>query len=477
MTRRRQAESLHDDRAVHTLRPGWLRGLVMVAVDSAALLVSGAIAYLAWARPLRGQPAAMYLDLAPIVILFVLGYGQMGLYSGFGLPPAEQIRRSSLVTGFLFLALATGSFVLKLPHRYSRMTFGIAALLSLILVPLARSLAARWLARAGRFGAPALVIGDQEPVSALESLLARRSDLGLRPVEILRVEEEAAGVPLLGLDLGNLEPGRHDAARVVVLVGVAARHRERVNEFQQLFRSVLVVQGWEALPTSGSRIREIDGALGLELTNNLLYRRNRWAKRVLDIVLSGLLLVLAAPLVAVVGVLVKLLSPGPVLYWQEREGLGGRALRVPKIRTMHLEAEARLEAVLNEEPARRDEWERARKLRRDPRLIPGLGRWLRRFSLDELPQLWTILQGGMSLVGPRPFPGYHLAAFSEPFRRLRRQVRPGLTGLWQIEVRSEGGVEEQEAHDTYYIRNWSLWLDLYILARTVTAVLSGRGAY
>jgi lipopolysaccharide/colanic/teichoic acid biosynthesis glycosyltransferase len=97
--------------------------------------------------------------------------------------------------------------------------------------------------------------------------------------------------------------------------------------------------------------------------------------------------------------------------------------------------------------------------------------------VDELPQLWSVVQGKMSLVGPRPFPEYHLQQLPPEFRELRRRVRPGLTGMWQVMVRSNGGIAEQIIYDTYYIRNWSLWVDLYILARTIFVVLAGRGAY
>jgi lipopolysaccharide/colanic/teichoic acid biosynthesis glycosyltransferase len=150
---------------------------------------------------------------------------------------------------------------------------------------------------------------------------------------------------------------------------------------------------------------------------------------------------------------------------------------VLKIRTMCIDAEERLEAHLARHPELREEWERSFKLRDDPRLVPLVGRALRRFSLDELPQLWNVLKGDMSLVGPRPLPEYHLSSFSDEFREMRQRMRPGITGLWQVMVRSEGEIEDQQSFDTYYLRNWSVWLDIFVLGRTLGAVLSRRGAY
>jgi lipopolysaccharide/colanic/teichoic acid biosynthesis glycosyltransferase len=223
--------------------------------------------------------------------------------------------------------------------------------------------------------------------------------------------------------------------------------------------------------------RDLGGVLGLEIRQNLLIPLNRWLKRSIDLAVAGAAGLLVLPFLLAVVLWIKRVSPGPAFFYQEREGEGGRKIRVRKLRTMHLHADMLLLHYLEQDPEARDEWQRYFKLKRDPRILPGIGRLLRRTSFDEVPQLWNVLKGEMSLVGPRPFPDYHLEMFDREFRALRGRVLPGLTGLWQVSARSNGDLNVQEALDTYYIRNWSLWLDLHILARTVRAVLARDGAY
>jgi lipopolysaccharide/colanic/teichoic acid biosynthesis glycosyltransferase len=199
-------------------------------------------------------------------------------------------------------------------------------------------------------------------------------------------------------------------------------------------------------------------------------------KRIVDICLAAPLAIVALPIVAVLAGLIVLVSPGAPFYRQERIGHRGKAIRILKLRTMYADAERRLEAHLAQDADARAEWGRFFKLRHDPRIIPLIGDFIRRSSLDELPQLWNILCGEMSLVGPRPFPAYHIRAFDPEFQALRASVKPGLTGLWQISSRSNGDIGVQKTQDSSYINNWSLWLDFYILLRTVPAVLRGDGA-
>jgi len=199
-------------------------------------------------------------------------------------------------------------------------------------------------------------------------------------------------------------------------------------------------------------------------------------RRAADAGVALVAMVLALPFLAASAAAIWLVDRGPVFYSQKRIGRGGQVINVLKIRTMYVDSKMRLEQRLKEDSAARAEWERFFKLRDDPRVLGWLGRFLRRSSLDELPQIWNILRGDMSLIGPRPFPQYHLDSFDEAFRQTRQSCKPGLTGLWQVSARSNGDLDVQKTLDLSYIDNRSLWLDLYILLLTVPAVVKGTGA-
>ena len=444
------------------------------------LSLSVAIGYLAWAAPEHQQSPWLYLQTAPLLLVFAVGYLRAGLYPGLGLGPVETLRRVTLVTAFGFLVLASFSFVLKLSPTYSRATFAIAFVLSLVLVPLGR-VALFYVARNWQWWAePVVIIGTGSRAARVTADIIRASHLGYRPVAVVAcggappVSTQFQGVPVVG---GMETAPMLGASGIrVAFLEVDLDGTRLLDELQQSFRHVILLHEFDDLPVEGVQVRNLGTLVGIEYTNNLLRPVNQTAKRILDLVLGSLALLLLLPIIALACLLVLLVDGGPVFFQQSRSGLGGGTIRVPKIRTMRRDAEQHLAEVLDADPAVRDEWESKYKLKEDPRLIPGLGRLFRRFSIDELPQLWSVIVGDMSLVGPRPFPDYHIAKFTPTFRELRHRVRPGITGLWQVTVRSEGGVEEQEGYDTHYIRNWSVWFDLYVLSRTIVAVASGRGA-
>jgi Undecaprenyl-phosphate galactose phosphotransferase WbaP len=435
-----------------------------------------------------------YLGIAIAILVLPVVHYQIGLYPGYLLGPVERLRRRMLATLAVFGGLAAWDNIVErgvLSRGVLLATFAFA----LVLPPLAETMARTMLVRRGRWGIPVVVLGAGETGRGIARTLRGEAQLGLKPVAFLDNRPAmwntvVEGVPVAGpLGLATDFEGRAEAAIAAVSdLGAGGLAKDEIGALlQELnFPRVIVVPDLAAIASMWVTARELGGGgsaggsagyIGLEIKKNLLLRRNTALKRFMDQAIALPLFIASLPVMGIAAVWIKLASRGPVFYRQMREGFDGRRIAVWKLRTMYRDADAVLEEWLESHPGDRAEWSRYFKLRHDPRVLPGIGKLLRRTSLDELPQLWSILNGEMSLVGPRPFPDYHLQHFSSEFRTLRTRVLPGLTGLWQVSARSEGDVGVQQALDTYYIRNWSPWLDLYILARTVAAVLLARGAY
>ncbi|WP_259331161.1 undecaprenyl-phosphate galactose phosphotransferase WbaP [Thermus thermophilus] len=462
-----------------------MAALVLLLADLLALEASLLLGYatrevLSFWFPAK-VPLEALRSIALALLFFPLGYALAGLYPGYGLVAVERIRRKVQVTFLLFLALIAWEW-LFLREGWSRGVLGLALGYALVLVPLFAALAREVLVRRGAWGVPVVILGAGKSGALVANRLRADPVLGLRPMGFLDDDPgkwglEVEGLPVLG-GMGLAQNLAQRGLRHAVLAMPGAGREKLARLLQELpFPHILLVPDLFGVQSLWVSSRDLAGVLALEVKKNLLLQRNRLLKRALDYLLGVPLFLLSLPLIGLLALWIKRVSPGPAFYTQEREGYGGRTIRVWKLRTMYPDAEARLARYLEENSAAREEWERFFKLKNDPRVLPGVGHFLRRTSLDELPQLWNVLKGEMSLVGPRPFPRYHLEKFSEEFRRLRRSVLPGLTGLWQVSARSEGDLEVQEALDTYYIRNWSLWLDLYILARTAWVVLTRKGAY
>lgn len=221
--------------------------------------------------------------------------------------------------------------------------------------------------------------------------------------------------------------------------------------------------------------RDLGGLLGLEVRQNLLILWSRILKRGMDLFLVTFMSPILIALTILFAILIKLDSAGTVFYGHPRIGKDGRRFKAWKFRTMVKNADQVLEQYLRENPDLREEWMNNHKLRHDPR-ITRVGRFLRKTSLDELPQLWNVFKGEMSLVGPRPIVDAEVAKYGSQFAQYLK-VLPGITGLWQVSGRNNTSYVERVNLDSYYVRNWSVWLDIYILARTAWVVLKREGAY
>lgn len=421
-----------------------------------------------------------YFAVAVGILLLPIVHYQLGIYPGYLLGPVERLRRRTLATLAVFGGLVAWDNIVA-RGVLSRGVLLLTFVFALVLPPLAESLARRALAARKRWGIPVVMLGAGSTGRLVVRTLLSNPQLGLVPIAFLDNRPDAwnqalESVPVAGpLGLAQDFERRAEAA----IVAMADLDRDDVAGLLQdlNFPRVIVIPQFTGVASLWVTARDLGGCLGLEIKKNLLMPRNLALKRIMDRAIAMPLFLLSIPVIAVAAVWIKLTSRGPAFHCQMREGIDGQHIAVWKLRTMHVDGERLLEPWFAEHPEDRVEWSRYFKLRHDPRVLPWIGKLLRRTSLDELPQLWSVLKGEMSLVGPRPFPDYHLEQFPCEFRELRTRVLPGITGMWQVSARSEGDVEVQEALDTYYIRNWSPWLDLYILARTVSAVVMARGAY
>jgi Undecaprenyl-phosphate galactose phosphotransferase WbaP len=240
------------------------------------------------------------------------------------------------------------------------------------------------------------------------------------------------------------------------------------------YTNVLVIPDLFNLAHFGAPTKYLGGVLGIEVQRQLLLRGPRLAKRMMDIAITMIVGFFIWPILAVLALLVRLDSPGPVFHTQKRLGADGVRFAALKFRTMYQDAERRLQGLLDKDPVLRAEYEEFHKLTRDPR-VTRIGRLLRKYSLDELPQVWNVFVGDMSLVGPRPYLEREIPDMDEKEAVILR-VRPGITGIWQVMWRNESTFEQRVQIDVEYVRNWSPWLDLYVLARTVPVVFGGTGS-
>lgn len=331
---------------------------------------------------------------------------------------------------------------------------------------------------------PVILIGAGK--TAEQALAFFEGDLGYR-YEIVGILDDhpiSERLPKRFLLLGSLE----NAAEIIQEAGIktviitapgmeAARLEKLIAQIQPFVRDISFVPDLMMLPLGNVGVEPFftEKVFMLHIRNNLARRRNRWAKRMFDLVatISGGILI--SPILVLLAIVVGIDNKGRVIFAHRRVGKDGKLFPCYKFQSMVPDAQKRLEEYLADNPEARKEWEDTFKLTNDPR-VTKLGGFLRKTSLDELPQLWNVLMGDMSLVGPRPIVTKEIERYGDYIREYY-MVPPGITGMWQVNGRSDTTYEERVAMDTWYVRNWSVWIDLVYLFKTVKTVFTGKGAY
>ena len=444
-----------------------------------ALYLGSEIRWISAGRGLRALALDPRLALAALAL--PVGYWVLDVYRVHAQGPIEQFPLRIKASCVLF-ALLMAWYFSTIGARWPLAAIGIAFLFALLVPLVGEGIVRTILIRQGLWGVPAVVIGAGPVGQQVARILKQMPELGIRPVAFFDDSHvgQPSAMPVENVRvLGSIaDSAKYSRSIDTAIVTTLAQSPETAGAvaMQLGYRDVIVVPDLRDLPSLWIRTRDLNGLIGLQIRRNLLLRRNRLLKQTIDLLLALPLLVLIVPIIAILAVWLRAVSKGSPFYAQLRAGKDGRPIKIWKLRTMYHDAEERLEQHLRDNPSARREWEHYFKLTDDPRILPGVGHFLRRTSLDELPQIFNVIRGEISLVGPRPFPNYHLEHFETSFQSLRSSVIPGITGLWQVLARSDGDLEVQQALDTYYIRNWSIWIDFYILSRTLGTVVRRRGA-
>lgn len=419
--------------------------------------------------------------MVPYLVIILIAFWAQGLYPGVLRHPAEEMRRAYTSVSIVFLGMASTTFLWRTEEAYSRPMLLLAWVFSPPAVLLSRYLLRRSLAAKPWWGVGAVVLGDGPTAQRILRFL-NNGMLGVRVTGVLPSErmlawsyESPSTISEKWRQSLALQTRPAQYAIVAVPERLAAELRGAIQFYCKGFSHVIVIPDMPGLCSLGLSALDLGGAFGVEMPQRLFHRGAAIAKRVMDIVLGAAALLLVSPLLLAIAIAIKLTSNGSVFYGHLRLGRNGETIRTLKFRTMVPNSDAVLQEYLLNNAEAAAEWKRDHKLKNDPRVIP-MGRLLRRFSLDELPQLWNVLKGEMSLVGPRPIVESEIARYGRRYEFYAR-VRPGITGLWQVSGRNNTTYEERVSFDEYYVRNWSCWMDAYVLVCTIRAVLKADGAY
>lgn len=455
---------------------------VAIGTDAAMIAVALGVAYIGrddWFptpnHDVSVPTVAPFLGISWLLLLWAFGAYRPIMFEA-GSNELSRIWQASLTSAGI---VSAANYLAH--HQLSRGFFVLAYGLGITLLLVGRSLlrnSRRWGRTTGRLQTRVLILGGPEQIDELAAVFRRETWLGYAVIGALTPgpgPHTPGGVPILDLSSGPIAAVESAGAEVLVVAGgtdlSAASLREIAWELDTLNVQLIVAPTITDIAAERVTIRPVAGLSLVHLAPPRGARSARSGKRWFDVVVATLLLLITSPLMAYAACAIRLSDHGPVLYRQRRIGRGGNEFDCLKFRTMATDAEqlmAELQTANGPAPI-------FFKLKDDPR-ITRPGRWLRRFSIDELPQLLNVLKGDMSLVGPRPQVHSEVALYDSGMAR-RLHVRPGMTGLWQVSGRSDLSYEDARRLDIYYVDNWSMAQDLSILWRTIGAVLSGSGAY
>ncbi|MGQ9578331.1 MAG: undecaprenyl-phosphate galactose phosphotransferase WbaP [Candidatus Aminicenantales bacterium] len=393
----------------------------------------------------------------------------------------------SLNTTFVLMILIV--FVSRSYELFSRAVIITTWFFSLFLFPLSRFLLKTYILPFAKWKKKAVIIGPASMAGAIAAEIKKNPMLGLELAFLVGLDSDEAArrnkeliLTAANSDPVNLGPPLapyFSELGTVILCAVNLEQEillQMVEAWEKITSDIRIVPEFGTLFAAGVKAENLGEILCLSLPRNLTKPWNLALKRVSELLITFILFLLFFPLILIIALVIKLDSPGSAFFIQKRLGYGARAFNLIKFRSMYIDADLRLEKFFDQHPEKKKEWKEFQKIRGEDPRVTRVGKFLRRYSLDELPQLINVLKGDMSLVGPRPYLPEEKENLGEKVK-LITSCRPGVTGLWQVSGRNLLTFRERILLDEYYLRNWSLWLDLVILLQTARAILSGRGAF
>lgn len=393
----------------------------------------------------------------------------------------EKIFYASL---YAIVAIIIILYVGQIAASTSRLFIVILGALSFLYLTVFRYLTKKILAKLQLLQIPVLIIGAGKTAELLVQGIINDAGMGYKVIGLLEDNCVKAGILKRFTVLGKFA----DAESVIEKTGVqhifiAAPGMEQekltqlIYKVQPLVKNMGIIPNLVGIPMGGIEVESLfnEKLMLLRLKNNLARPWNRYLKTMFDFVLTLVGTVVISPILLFIAIWIYKDSPGPVIFKHTRIGKNGKAFSCYKFRSMCVDAKARLEELLKNDPEAKAEWERDFKLKNDPRITKS-GAFLRKTSLDELPQIFNVLKGEMSLVGPRPVIKEELECYGE-YVNDYLMVKPGITGMWQVSGRSDIDYQERVLLDSWYVRNWSVWIDIVMLFKTFKVVLLRKGAY
>ena len=375
-------------------------------------------------------------------------------------------------------------YIARIAGSTSRMFIAVFWILSFILLVVFRYMGKKILEKYQLLQVPVLIIGAGKTAELLVQGIKDDAGMGYKIIGLLEDNKVEEGILEKYPVLGKFSDAEQVISKYNIQhVFIAAPGLEQgkltklIYKVQSLVKSMGVIPNLVGVPMGGIEAESLfnEKLMLLRLRNNLARPVNRWIKTIFDYVLTVTGTIAISPVLIVIALWIYKDSPGPVIFKHRRIGKNGKEFNCYKFRSMCVDAKEKLEQLLANDPEARAEWEKDFKLKNDPRITKS-GAFLRKTSLDELPQIFNVLKGEMSLVGPRPIIRDEMQRYGEYIDDYL-MVKPGITGMWQVSGRSDTGYKERVQLDSWYVRNWSVWLDVMLLWRTMKIVVQRKGAY